>query len=119
MIVATIDNGTYFAMYLWGWYLIRNLGNGFIEAIASISPTADAAAKLGGTVFSLSQLFAGIIIHAATVCILYISYLCVSCVCRLLAAPYSHTTRLGLVTFHLYLQICEYVHQRALLLEIC
>jgi hypothetical protein len=54
-------------MYLLGWYIIRNLGSGFIEVIAGISPHADAAAQMSGTFFSLGQLFAGFFIRRTAI----------------------------------------------------
>jgi hypothetical protein len=61
------DNGTHFGMFFLGWYLIRSMGSGYVETCSGITPNAEAAAGLGGVLFSLSQLFAGFLIRRTAI----------------------------------------------------
>jgi ABC-type multidrug transport system permease subunit len=61
------DTGSHFGMFLWGWYLIRSMGTGYIEAMAGASPDAEAAAKVAGLGFSLGSLFAGFLIRRTAI----------------------------------------------------
>jgi hypothetical protein len=61
------DNGSYYGMFLWGWYLTRSMGTGFIETIVGCTPTAEAATKVASAGFSFGQLFAGFLIRRTAI----------------------------------------------------
>lgn len=44
------DAGSHYGLYVFGLYLVRLMGGGFVEAVTAISPTADAATQLSGTI---------------------------------------------------------------------